>query len=160
MIFEDDQITISTRCLSKGASEISMAHRDIRDLFGEIKTVIVSNKGALICATIYERSKKIFSDTIDVPTENYRVSGIPHKIAVSNARNELLARMKDIMHEVALSREIVPEERDSFVNMLENTCKAFPNLSKQQGMHLALVALKAKRRRQSSLDEDFEFVAG
>jgi hypothetical protein len=148
MIFDDDQIAISSHNISKGMVEISLAHREARDLFGEIKTVVVLNKGASIFATIYEKSKKIFSDTIDIPTESYRVSGVPYKIAVSNVRNELLARMKEIMHEAALSREVVPEERDAFIKMFQNTCRAFPNLSKQQGMNLALDALKAKRKRQ------------
>jgi hypothetical protein len=40
--------------------------------------------------------------------------------------------------------------------MLENTCKAFPNLSRAQGMHLVLDALQAKRRRQLSADDDAE----
>jgi hypothetical protein len=154
MIFDDDQIAVSSHNISKSTVEISLAHRDARDLFGEIKTVVVLNKGASIRATIYEKSKKIFSDAIDVPTESYRVSGVPYKIAVSNVRNELLAKMKEIMHEAALSREVVPEERDAFINMFQNTCKAFPHLSKQQGMNLALDALKAKRKRELLAEDE------
>ena len=64
--------------------------------------------------------------------------------------------MKAKMHEIALKREVVPEEQDSFTKMLENACKAFPNLSRQQGMYLVLDALRARRKRELPVEDDAE----
>ena len=93
---------------------------------------------------------------IDLEKTDYKVSGVPYKIAVTNVQNALVAKLEAIMHEIALQREVVPEEQDSFTKMLEDACKAFPNLSREQSMHLVLDALKAKRRRQLSVDDDAE----
>jgi len=93
---------------------------------------------------------------IDIEKTDYKISGVPYKIAVTNVQNALVAKLKAIMQEIALQREVVPDEQDSFTKMLENACKAFPNLSREQGMHLVLDALKAKRRRQLSGDDDAE----
>ena len=160
MLFEDDHITLSSCKLSKTTSEIALAHRQVLDLLGEIKTVMVCDKGASIHAAIYEKSRKIFCDRVDVAGDCYRESGVPYKIAVANVQNELLLKMKAIMQQVALSREVVPEEQESFIKMVENACKAFPNLSRQQGMLLALDALRAKRKRQPvSMDDEAELAA-
>jgi hypothetical protein len=40
--------------------------------------------------------------------------------------------------------------------MLENACKAFPNLSRQQGMYLVLDALRARRKRELPVEDDAE----
>jgi hypothetical protein len=58
------------------------------------------------------------------------------------------------MQEVALTREVVPDEQASFANMLENTSKAFPALSRKQAMRLVLDALKSKHKRQLPATED------
>jgi len=126
------------------------------DLFGEVKTVFIHNKSATVNAIIYERGNVTFREMIDIEKTDYKISGVPYKIAVTNVQNALVAKLKAIMQEIALQREVVPDEQDSFTKMLENACKAFPNLSREQGMHLVLDALKAKRRRQLSGDDDAE----
>jgi hypothetical protein len=93
---------------------------------------------------------------IDIERTNYKISGVPYKIAVTDVQNALVDKLKAIMHEIALKREVVPEDRDSFTTMLENACKAFPNLSRAQGMHLVLAALQAKHRRQLPADDEAE----
>jgi hypothetical protein len=58
------------------------------------------------------------------------------------------------MQEVALTREVVPDEQASFTNMLENTSKAFPALSRKQAMQLVLDALKSKHKRELPMTDD------
>ena len=156
MLFNNEHITITSRNTSKNASDISLTHKHIVDLFGEVKTVFIHNKSATVNAIIYERGNVTFREMIDIEKTDYKISGVPYKIAVTNVQNALVAKLKAIMQEIALKREVVPDEQDSFAKMLENTCKAFPNLSREQGMHLVLNALQAKRRRQLSGDDDAE----
>ena len=69
-------------------------------------------------------------------------------------QNALVAKVKTIMQEVALTREVIPDEKASFTNMLENTSKAFPGLSRKQAMQLVLDALESKHRRQLPMTDD------
>ena len=156
MLLNNEHITITSRNNSKNVSDISLTHKHVVDLFGEVKTVFLHNKSATVNAIIYERGNVTFREMIDIEKTDYKISGVPYKIAVTNVQNALVAKLKAIMHEIALQREVVPDEQDSFTKMLENACKAFPNLSREQGMHLVLDALKAKRRRQLSGDDDAE----
>ena len=156
MLLHNEHITITSRNTSKNVSDISLTHKHIVDLFGEVKTVFLHNRTASVNAIVYERGTVTFREMVDVEKTDYKISGVPYKIAVANVQNALVAKLKAIMHELALQREVVPDEQDLFTKMLENTCKAFPNLSREQGMHLALDALKAKRKRQLSADEDAE----
>jgi hypothetical protein len=88
------------------------------------------------------------------------MSGVPYKIAVTDIQNALVAKVKRIMQEVALTREVVPDEQASFTNMLENTSKAFPALSRKQAMQLVLDALKSKHKRELPMtDEDDDLFA-
>ena len=82
------------------------------------------------------------------------MSGVPYKIAVTDIQNALVAKVKRIMQEVALTREVVPDEQASFTNMLENTSKAFPALSRKQAMQLVLDALKSKHKRELPMTDD------
>ncbi len=137
-----------------------MAHKNIVDLLGEIRTSFIRNKSASVYAIIYEKGKVRFREGIDVGWTDYKISGIPHKIAVTNVQNALLAKVKTIMQEVALTREVVPDEQASFTKMLENTSKAFPTLSREQAMQLVLDALRAKQRRQPlTTDDDADLAA-
>ncbi len=156
MLLNNEHITITSRNTSKNVSDISLTHKHIVDLFGEVKTVFLHNKNATVNAIIYERGNVTFREMIDLEKTDYKISGVPYKIAVTNVQNALVAKLAAIMHEIALQREVVPDEQDSFTKMLENACKAFPNLSREQGMHLVLDALKAKRRRQLPEDNDAE----
>jgi hypothetical protein len=154
MPLSNENITISARNTSKNVSDISLTHKQIVDLFGEVKTVFLQNKSASVNAIIYEKGSVTFREIIDVERTDYRISGVPYKIAVSDVQNALVAKLKTIMHEIALKREVVSEEQDSFTKMLQNTCKAFPNLSRAKVMNLVLDALKAKRKRELSTDDD------
>jgi hypothetical protein len=153
---DNEHINISSRNASKNISEIALTHKHIVDLFGEVKTIFVRNKNTSVHAVIYEKGTITFREMIDIERTDYKISGVPYKIAVTDVQNALVAKLKAIMYEIALKREVVPEEQDSFAKMLENTCKAFPNLSRAQGMHLVLNALQAKRRRQLSADDESE----
>lgn len=153
---DNEHINISSRTTSKNVSDISLTHKHIVDLFGEVKTIFVQNKSASVHAIIYEKGNITFREIIDIERTHYKISGVPYKIAVTDVQNALVAKLKMIMHEIALKREVVPEEQDAFTKMFGNTCKAFPNLSRAQGMHLVLDALQAKRRRQLSADDDAE----
>jgi len=156
MLLDNEYITISSRNTSKNVSDISLTHKHIVDIFGEVKTVLIHKKCASVSAIIYEKGNVTFREMIDIEMTDYKISGVPYKIAVTNVQNALVAKLTAIMHEIALQREVVPAEHDSFTKMLENACKAFPNLSRQQGMHLVLDALKAKRRRRLWVDDDAE----
>jgi hypothetical protein len=154
MLFNIEDITISYRNTSKKVSETTLSHSCFTDLSGEVKTVFSRNSSASVQALIYDQSNVIFRENVVVEWEDYKVSGIPHKIAVTNAHDSLINKIKKIMHEVAVKRQVDAEEQETFAKMLANACKSFPNLTREQGMHLALNALKAKRRRQSPLIED------
>lgn len=147
MLLDNDHITISSRKTSKNMSEIALTHKHLADLFGEVKTTILHNKTASINAIVYEKGGVKFHEEFDIEWTNYKLSGVPYKIAIANLQNELVAKVRAMMHEMALKREVVPEDRASFTEMFENACKAFPHLSREQGMHLVLDALKAKRKR-------------
>jgi len=152
----NDHINITSRNSSKNVSEINLTHKYIVDIFGEVKTIFVPKKSTSVNAVIYERGRITFREMIDIERTNYKISGVPYKIAVTDVQNALVDKLKTIMHEIALKREVVPEDRDSFTTMLENACKAFPNLSRAQGMHLVLDALQAKHRRQLPADDEAE----
>ena len=155
MRLENDHITISSRKISKNTLEISLAHKHVLDLFGEIRTAFIRNKSASVYAIVYEKGMVTFRESIDIGWTDYKISGIPYKIAVTNVQNALIAKVKTIMQEVALTREVVPDEQVSFTKMLKDTSKAFPTLSREQAMQLVLDALKAKQRRQPPMtDED------
>jgi len=157
MLLNIEDITISYRNTSKKVSETTLSHSCFADLSGEVKTVFARNNSASVQALIYDHSNVIFRENIVVEWTDYKVSGIPYKIAVTNAHDTLIAKIKKIMHEVAIKREVDTEEQESFAKMLANACKSFPNLSREQGMHLALNALKAKRRRQlPPIDDEAE----
>ena len=66
-----------------------------------------------------------FREMIDVEKTDYKISGVPYKIAVTNVQNALVAKLQAIMHEIALQREVVPEEQDSFTKMLETLARRF-----------------------------------
>jgi hypothetical protein len=152
---ENEHITISSRNISKNTLEISLSHRHVVDLFGEIRTDFTRNKGASVYATIYAQGEVMFRESIPVGWTNYKISGVPYKIAVTDVQNALVAKVKMIMQEVALTREVVHDEQESFTKMLENTSKAFPALSRKQAMQLVLDALKAKQKRQlPTMDDD------
>ena len=158
MMLDNHHITILSSNRSKNIFEISLSHKIINDLFGEVKTVFDKRKVATIYATIHEKGEISFRERVDVEGACCRVIGVPYRIAVSNAQNQLVAKLKKMMQEVALTREVDPGEQESFTRMLANTCKAFPNISREQGMHLVLDALKAKHRRQpAGTDDDAEF---
>ncbi len=160
MLSENEHITISSRRISKNTLEISLTHRHVVDLFGEIRTDFTRNKSASVYATIYAQGEVMFREKIPVGWTDYKISGIPYKIAVTDVQNALLAKVKRIMQEVALTREVVPDEKVSFTKMLENTSKAFPTLARKQAMQLVLDALKAKQRRQpQTADEDEDLSA-
>jgi hypothetical protein len=155
MLLENEHITISSRKVSKSALEISLTHRHVVDLFGEIRTAFNRNKSASVYAIVYAQGKVMFRESIPVDWTDYKMSGVPYKIAVTDIQNALVAKVKRIMQEVALTREVVPDEQASFTNMLENTSKAFPALSRKQAMQLVLDALKSKHKRELPMtDED------
>ena len=154
MLSNNENITVTPRNTSKNVSDISLTHKHVVDLFGEVKTVFLHKSSVYVNAIIYEKGNIVFREMIDIKKTDYKISGVPYKIAVANVQNALVAKLKAIMHEVALQREVVPDEEESFTKMLENACRAFPNLSREQGMHLVLDALKAKRRRQLSVDDE------
>jgi hypothetical protein len=154
MPLENEHITISSRKVSKGVLEISLTHKHVVDLFGEIRTDFNRNKSASVYAIIYAHGKVMFRESIPVGWTDYKISGVPYKIAVTDVQNALVAKVKTIMQEVALTREVIPDEKASFTNMLENTSKAFPALSRKQAMQLVLDALKSKHRRQLSTTDD------
>jgi hypothetical protein len=160
MLLENEHITISSRKVSKSALEISLTHRHVVDLFGEIRTAFNRNKSASVYAIVYAQGKVMFRESIPVDWTDYRMSGVPYKIAVTDIQNALVAKVKRIMQEVALTREVVPDEQTSFTNMLENTSKAFPALSRKQAMQLVLDALKSKHKRELPMtDEDDDLFA-
>ena len=154
MPLENEHITISSRKISKSALEISLAHKHVVDLFGEIRTDFNLNKSASVYAIIYAHGKVMFREIIPVGWTDYKISGVPYKIAVTDVQNALVAKVKTIMQEVALTREVVPDEKASFTTMLENTSKAFPALSRKQAMQLVLDALKSKHKRQLPTTDD------
>jgi hypothetical protein len=160
MLLENEHITISSRKVSKSALEISLTHRHVVDLFGEIRTAFNRNKSASVYAIVYAQGKVMFRESIPVDWTDYKMSGVPYKIAVTDIQNALVAKVKRIMQEVALTREVVPDEQASFTNMLENTSKAFPALSRKQAMQLVLDALKSKHKRELPMtDEDDDLFA-
>jgi hypothetical protein len=148
MLPEND-IVISPHKLSKNKSELSLSHSSVGDLLGEVQTVFVAPRSAFVSAKIYERSRIIFEEKIDVRKGGDQMGGVPHKIAVTNAQKALVAKVKMIMTGVAVARQVDPEERSPFIKMLVNTSRAFPHLPREQSMRLALEALNAKRKRQS-----------
>ncbi len=148
MLLNNDDIIVSSRSISKTTSETTLSHSSLADLMGEIKTVFTQKNSASVHAIIYDKSKIIYCENVVVDGGDYKVSGVPYKIAVTNAQEKLTAKIRKMMHEVAITREVDTEEQELFTRMLANACKSFPNLSREQGMHLALNALKAKRRRQ------------
>ena len=154
MPLENEHITISSRKISKSALEISLTHKHVVDLFGEIRTAFNRNKSASVYAIIYAQGKVMFRESIPVGWTDYKMSGVPYKIAVTDMQNALVAKVKRIMQEVALTREVVPDEQASFTNMLENTSKAFPALSRKQAMQLVLDALKSKHKRELPMTDD------
>jgi hypothetical protein len=154
MPLENEHITISSRKVSKSALEISLTHKHVVDLFGEIRTDFNHNKSASIYAIIYAHGKVMFRESIPVGWTDYKISGVPYKIAVTDVQNALVVKVKTIMQEVALTREVIPDEKASFTNMLENTSKAFPALSRKQAMQLVLDALKSKHKRQLPTTDD------
>jgi len=156
MLSDNEDIAISSRNASKKVSEVALTHKHIVDLFGEVKTTFLQSKNASVQAIIYEKGNITFREMIDIERTDYKTSGVPYKIAVANVQNALVAKVKAKMHEIALKREVVPEEQDSFTKMLENACKAFPNLSRQQGMYLVLDALRARRKRELPVEDDAE----
>ena len=96
----------------------------------------------------------MFRESIPVGWTDYKMSGVPYKIAVTDIQNALVAKVKRIMQEVALTREVIPDEQAWFTNMLENTSKAFPALSRKQAMQLVLDALKSKHKRELPMTDD------
>ena len=154
MPLENEHITISSRKVSKSALEISLTHKHVVDLFGEIRTAFNRNKSASVYAIIYAQGKVMFRESIPVGWTDYKMSGVPYKIAVTDMQNALVAKVKRIMQEVALTREVVPDEQASFTNMLENTSKAFPALSRKQAMQVVLDALKSKHKRELPMTDD------
>jgi hypothetical protein len=154
MPLENEHITISSRKVSKSALEISLTHKHVVDLFGEIRTDFNRNKSASVYAIIYAQGKVMFRENIPVGWTDYKISGVPYKIAVTDVQNALVAKVKTIMQEVALTREVIPDEKASFTNMLENTSKAFPGLSRKQAMQLVLDALESKHRRLLPMTDD------
>jgi hypothetical protein len=147
MLPEND-IVVSPHKISKNASELTLSHSSVGDLLGEVQTVFIAPNCAFVSARIYERSRIIFEEKIDVCKNGDQVGGVPHKIAVTNAQKALVAKVKMIMTGVAVARQVTEEERSPFIKMLENTSRAFPHLPREQSMRLALDALNAKRKRQ------------
>jgi hypothetical protein len=76
-------------------------------------------------AIIYEKGTVTFREMIDIEKTDYKTSGVPYRIAVTNVQNALVAKLQTIMHEIALKREVVPEEQDSFTNMLQMLTRRF-----------------------------------
>ena len=62
---------------------------------------------------------------IDIEQTDYKIKGVPYKIAVADVQNVLVAKLKAIMHEIALKREVDPEEQDLFTKMLKTHAKRF-----------------------------------
>src|SRR5208337_2561728 len=110
MLLNIEDITISYRNTSKKVSETTLSHSCFADLSGEVKTVFARNNSASVQALIYDHSNVIFRENIVVEWTDYKVSGIPYKIAVTNAHDTLIAKIKKIMHEVAIKREVDTEE--------------------------------------------------
>jgi hypothetical protein len=148
-MLRENEIVISPHKLSKNVSELTLSHSSVGDLLGEVTTVFIAPRSAIVSARIFERSKIIFEEKVDVLKNGDHMMGVPHKIAVTNVQKDLVAKVKTIMTGVAVARQVTPEERTPFIKMLENTSRAFPHLSREQSMQLALEALTAKRKRQS-----------
>ena len=125
MLLNNEDITVSSRNASKNVSDISLTHKHIVDLFGEVKTVFLHNKSASVNAIIYEKGTVTFREMIDIEKTDYKTSGVPYRIAVTNVQNALVAKLQTIMHEIALKREVVPEEQESFTNMLQMLTRRF-----------------------------------
>ncbi len=147
MASDNENINISSRNASKNVSEINLTHKQIVDLFGEVKTIFAKNESTSVRAIIYEKGNITFREMVDIERTDYKISGVPYKIAVTDVQNALVEKLKTIMHEIALKREVIAEEQDAFTKMLENTCKAFPNLSREQGM---LMALELSKRSENA----------
>ena len=107
MLLDDEHIIITSRNTSKNVSDISLTHKRIVDLFGEVKTVFIQNKSASVNAIIYEKGNITFREIVDIEKTDYKISGVPYKIAVTNVQNALAAKLKTIMQEIALKREVV-----------------------------------------------------
>jgi hypothetical protein len=96
MPLENEHITISSRKVSKSALEISLTHKHVVDLFGEIRTAFNRNKSASVYAIIYAQGKVMFRESIPVGWTDYKMSGVPYKIAVTDIQNALVAKVKRI----------------------------------------------------------------
>lgn len=143
-------IKVTSWSTSADSSEVIVAHEFMSDLLGEVKTVFVSKSQASISAIVYEKSKIIFNETIEIKNSDYEGNfENPYIVAVNNERDALIERVKSIMKDVALARQVVHGEQEVFRNMLDNAFKAFPGLSQDKGAALILEALKAKRKRSA-----------
>ena len=75
MPLENEHITISSRKISKSALEISLTHKHVVDLFGEIRTDFNRNKSASVYAIVYAHGKVMFRESIPVGWTDYKISG-------------------------------------------------------------------------------------